>query len=219
MLDEAAYLVRMACGAWGDLDWGGRPMFGRLVRLLREPDAFAEAAREEGYLEPLWFLIGVMGVLAVLTPATHLLGWASTDVSAATQAQILAWRFVRSQVNLVGARAYVAEAGLILILGVALAPVLATVIHLLYRLLGGKGPWRYAWASVCYGLGPSALAGFVPYWSLFVAVWSLLLQFYLAPKVLYRAREGRALVTLAVIVAATLLEFALAGTTVGFGPM
>jgi len=60
------------------------------------------------------------------------------------------------------------------------------------------------------------LLGWVPYWSLFLGAWSLLLQFYCGPKVLYRMREGRALLILAFILGATLLEFATRGTTVGF---
>ena len=43
------------------------------------------------------------------------------------------------------------------------------------------------------------------------------MQLYFGPKMLYRMREGRALLILAFFVAATLLEFATKGTTVGFG--
>ena len=46
--------------------------------------------------------------------------------------------------------------------------------------------------------------------------WALVLQLYFAPKVLYRVREGRALLILAFSVAGTLLEFTLKGTTVGW---
>jgi hypothetical protein len=69
---------------------------------------------------------------------------------------------------------------------------------------------------VCYGAGPCALLGWVPYWTLFVGAWSLVLQLYFGPKVLYRVREGRALLALAFFVGAALLEFATQGTTVGF---
>ena len=43
------------------------------------------------------------------------------------------------------------------------------------------------------------------------------MQLYYGPKVLYRMREGRALLILAFFVGATLLEFASKGTTVSFG--
>jgi hypothetical protein len=41
---------------------------------------------------------------------------------------------------------------------------------------------------------------------------------YYAPKILYRVREGRAILVLAVMISSTLIEFATQGTTVGFGP-
>lgn len=52
---------------------------------------------------------------------------------------------------------------------------------------------------------------------MFVGAWSFVLQLYFGPKVLYRMREGRALLILAFFVGAMLLEFATKGTTVGFG--
>lgn len=55
-----------------------------------------------------------------------------------------------------------------------------------------------------------------PYWTLLVGAWSLVLQLYYGPKVLYRMREGRALLILALFIGATLWEFATQGTTVGF---
>jgi hypothetical protein len=65
-------------------------------------------------------------------------------------------------------------------------------------------------------VGPRVILGWTPYWSLFVGAWSLVLQLYYGPKVLYRMREGRALAILALFLGATLLEFATKGTTVGF---
>jgi hypothetical protein len=61
------------------------------------------------------------------------------------------------------------------------------------------------------------LLGWLPYWSFFMGVSSLVLQFYYGPKVLHKLPEGRALLILVFILGATLLEFALMGTTVGFG--
>jgi hypothetical protein len=129
----------------------------------------------------------------------------------------MAWRIASQQLlPRLGAWAYVVEAFLILALATLLAPLMAVFVHVLFRLLGGQGPLLNAWKAVCYGVGPCVLLGWVPYWSLFLGAWSLLLQFYYGPKVLYRMREGRALLILAFILGATLLEFATTGTTVGF---
>jgi len=193
--------------------------FKKLLRLLTEPAGFFEATRGEGFRAPLGFLLGVSAVVAIFTPLANYLGWPSTDTSSAFQAQILAWRLTASYLlPRLGHWAYVVECFLIIAFALLLAAVLSVVIHVLYRVVGGKGSLLHGWKAVCYGAGPCVLLGWVPYWSLFVGVWSLILQFYYGPKILYDLPEGRALWILVFFVGATLLEFAVAGTTVGFGP-
>jgi hypothetical protein len=192
-------------------------MIRKLVHLLKQPDKFFEEVREEGFRRPFIFFLQVSAILALFTPIVNYLGWPSNDWSAAFQAQIMAWQITEEQfLPKMGNWAYLAEA--ILILGLSLVVVLFMTgfLHLIFRLLGGKGSILHAWKAACYGVGPCVLFGWVPYWSLFVAVWSLLLQFYLGPKILYRMKEGVALMILAFIVGATLLELITKGTTVGF---
>ena len=193
-------------------------MIRKISRLFLEPNGFYEAVHEEGFREPLEFLLLVSAVIAVFTPIVNLLGLPSTDTSSAFKAQILAWNLTQTYlIPRLGIWAYIVEAFLIILLALLLATLLAVFIHLLYRIAGGKGSLLLGWKSACYGVGPCVLFGWVPYWSLFVASWSLILQFYSGPKVLYRLPEGRALLILAFIVGSTLLEFALASTTVGIG--
>jgi len=196
----------------------GGEMFTRLFRMLREPDEFFEMVRDEGYTRPLVFLIQVSTVIALLTPVMNYLGWESTDRTSTYQAQILGWQITKeSLLPRLGAVAYFIEPLIILALALFIAPFLAGFVHLVYRVLGGRGSMLNAWKATCYGVGPCVLLGWIPYWSLFVGAWSLVLQLYFGPKVLYRVREGRALGVLAFLVGATLLEFATKGTTVGFG--
>lgn len=192
-------------------------MVKKLLWMLREPAEFFEAVRTEGYREPLVFLSQVSAVIAVFTPVVNYLGWPSTDRTSTYQAQILAWRITSEELlPRLGGWAYVVEAPLILALSLIIALFLAGFLHLIYRLLGGQGPILNAWKATCYGVGPCVLLGWVPYWTLFVGAWSFVLQLYYGPKVLYRMPEGRALLILAGLVGATLLEFATKGTTVGF---
>lgn len=192
-------------------------MLKKLLHMLKEPDKFFESVRGEGYREPLVFLLQVSAVVAFFTPIVNYLGWPSTDRNSAYQAQILAWRITSEELlPRWGAFAYVAEAFLILILALVLAVFMSAFLHLIFRLLGGEGSSLNAWKAVCYGVGPCVLLGWIPYWTLFVGAWSFVLQLYYGPKVLYRMREGRALLILAFFVGATLLEFATRGTTVGF---
>ncbi|MGQ9493306.1 MAG: YIP1 family protein [Anaerolineae bacterium] len=192
-------------------------MLKKLAQLLREPDQFFESIRGEGYQEPFVFLLQVSAVVAFFTPLINWLGWPSTDRNSTYQAQIIAWRITSEQLlPRLGGLAYVVEAFLILVLALVLAVFMSAFLHLLFRLLGGQGTSLNAWKAMCYGVGPCVLLGWVPYWTFFVGAWSLVLQLYYGPKVLYRMREGRALLILAFFVGATLLEFVTKGTTVGF---
>ncbi|MGC9523248.1 MAG: YIP1 family protein [Anaerolineae bacterium] len=192
-------------------------MLKRLFWMLSEPERFFEAVRTEGYRDPFLFLVRVSAVIALFTPLMNYLGYESTDRTSTYQAQIIAWQITREQLlPRLGTLAYVVEAVLILGLAIVIALFLAGFLHLVFRVLGGRGPFLNAWKAVCYGTGPCVLLGWLPYWSLFVGAWSLVLQLYYGPKVLYRMREGRALLILALFLGATLLEFATKGTTVGF---
>jgi hypothetical protein len=192
-------------------------MLSKLLSMLKEPEDFFKGIREEGYREPLIFLLQVSAVIALFTPIVNYLGWPSTDRTSTYQAQIIAWRITSEQLlPRLGAAAYVVEVLLILGLSVVIALCLTGFLHLIFRGLGGQGPVLHAWKATCYGVGPCVLLGWVPYWTLFVGAWSFVLQLYYGPKVLYRMREGRALLILAFFVGATLLEFVTKGTTVGF---
>jgi hypothetical protein len=194
-------------------------MIGKFYRILTKPDQFFASPGEEGFREPLGFLFFVSAALSVFTPIMNFLGWPSTDTSAAFQAQILAWRFTETELlPRIGTPAYLVEGVMIPGFALLLASMISVVIHLLYRIIGGKGPLQQAWKAVCYGAAPCILLGGIPYWSLFLGVWSMILQFYYGPKILYALPEGRAIWILAFFVGATMLEFALNGTTVGFGP-
>lgn len=192
-------------------------MFSKLLWTLRKPEEFFEAVREEGYREPLLFLLQASAIIAFFTPIMNALGFESTDRTSTYQAQIFAWRITSEHLlPRLGAWAYVIEFFIILGMALLIALFLAGFLHLIFRALGGHGPFLNAWKATCYGTGPCVLLGWIPYGSLFVGAWSLLLQLYFGPKVLYRMREGRALMILAFFVGATLLEFATKGTTVGF---
>lgn len=184
--------------------------------ILKQPDRFFEEIREEKWRQPLFFLFQASAVIALFTPIVNYLGWPSTDLTSTYQAQIIAWRITQKWLlPRLGASAYVVEAFLIVALAVVIAAILAGLLHLAYRGLGGRGPLVHAWKAVCYGVAPCVLFGWIPYWTLFVGAWSFLLQLYLGPKVLYHISEGRALLILSFFLGYTLLEFAIRGTTVG----
>jgi hypothetical protein len=176
-----------------------------------------EDIRDEGVLQPFIFFLQVSAIIAIFTPFANYMGWPSTDRSAAYQAQIIAWQITEKQLlPALGYWAYLVEPFLVLSISLFMALFMTGFVHIIFRLLGGKGPILNAWKSACYGVGPCVLLGWIPYWSPFVAVWSLLLQFYYGPKMLYRMKEGTALIILDFIIGVTLLELMIKGTTLGF---
>lgn len=193
-------------------------MIRELISMLKTPEMFFESIREEGCLRPFSFLLRVSIVIAVFSPIVNYLGWPSTDRTSTYQAQIIAWRITSTHLlPRLGIWAYVVESLLILVLALVIALLLTVVTHFIFRALGGQGSILNAWKSICYGTGPCAFFGWVPYWSLFVGSLSLVFQLYYGPKALYRVKEGRALLILAFFVGTALLEFATKGTTVGIG--
>jgi len=60
------------------------------------------------------------------------------------------------------------------------------------------------------------LGGFLPYVSLFEGFYSFAMQFYLGPMVLYRVKEGRAIMIFVFFITMAFIEMFVSGTTVGF---
>jgi len=187
----------------------------RLVDLLTDPVGFFEKVKTEGGKPAFVFFLQITLVISVATPVVNYFGIASTDFSSAYQAQIMAYRFVQSfLLSQYGGYAYLLESILILGFACVMLAVLTGFIHILYKLMGGRGPILNGWKAVCYGVGPCLLGGFLPYIALFTAFYSLLLQFYLGPKILYEVKEWKALLFISMIIALSFIEMFMFGTTV-----
>ena len=189
----------------------------RMIPLLKNPSGFFEGARDEGWKPSFKFFLQITVVLSIATPIVNYLGVESTDFSSSYQAQIMAYRLVQnSLLDQYGLYAYFIEA--LLILGFACMILIfgTGFLHVIYKLMGGRGSVLNAWKAMCYGVGPCVLGGFLPYLSLFAGFYSLLLQLYVGPKVLYEVQESKAILLLALIIALTFIEMFVLGTTVGF---
>jgi hypothetical protein len=119
-------------------------MFGSIVKLaemLANPREFFNKVRYEGWRPAFTFFLSVTLILSVVTPILNYLGMESTDFTSSYQAQILAYRFVKSSlVNLYGAYAYLLESVLIFTFAIPILLFLTLLLHLIYRLIGGEGP-------------------------------------------------------------------------------
>jgi len=192
-------------------------MIKHLAKLLSNPREFFNNVRAEGWKPAFVFFLWLTLFISVVTPIVNYLGIATTDFSASYQSQILAYDFVKN--NLLepfGASAYFIEAVLIFMFAIAMLLFLTLFLHLIFRVIGGQGSVLNAWKSICYGIGPCLLGGFLPYISLFAGFYSFAMQFYLGPMILYKAKESRAIVVFVILIAWTFIEMFVIGTTVGF---
>jgi hypothetical protein len=189
----------------------------RLAKQLVDPAEFFSSTRNEGWKPSFVFFLWITLLLSLATSVVNLFGVGSTDFSAAYQSQIAAYNFVKS--NLIptyGAYGYLIEPLLIFAFAIPILFFLTLLLHVIYRLIGGKGSILNGWKAACYGTGPCVLGGFLPYISLFAAFYSLAMQFYLGPMTLYRAKESRAVVVFVSFIALAFIEMFMFGTTVGW---
>jgi len=188
----------------------------RLFDLLKNPIEFFENVRDENWKPAFKFFLVITIILSIATPIMNYFGIESTDFSSAYQAQILAYRFLKSTLlQHYGTSAYLIEALLIIGFAVLILLFATGFLHLIFRLMGSKGSILNAWKASCYGVGPCLLGGFFPYISLFAAFYSLILQFYIGPRVFYKVKESRAIVFLAIVLALTFIKMFTKGTTMG----
>lgn len=187
-----------------------------LIDLLSNPAGFFQTARDRHWKRAFGFFLIITLVLSIATPIVNYLGIQSTDISSSYQAQIIAYRLSTILLPQYGIYTYIIESLLIMGFAMIYLLFLTGFVHLIFRLMGGKGPISNAWKTSCYGVAPCILGGFLPYISLFGAAYSLILQLYIGPKTLYEVKESRAIVFLAIILALTFFEMLTKGTTVDF---
>lgn len=188
----------------------------RLFDLIKNPNEFFENVRDEDWKSPFKFFLKITIILSIITPIVNYFGIKSTEFSSAYQAQIFAYQIFETLSSQYGLYSYLMLPFLIFIFAFLLLFFGTVFLHLIYRQMGGRGPVLNAWKAMCYGTGPCILGGFFPYISLFVAFYSLILQFYIGPKTLYQVKESRAIVFLAIILALTYIRMFIKGTTAGF---
>lgn len=188
----------------------------RLKKQLDDPTGFFNGLQDEGYKPAFLFFAQVTLLVSVITPVVNFLGVESTDFSASYQAQIAAYSLIKSNLLPVyGVSAYLIEPALIFAFSVAILVLVTLFIHLVYRMIGGKGKILNAWKAACYGTAPCLLGGFLPYVALFAGFYSFAMQFYLGPMTLYNAGQGRSIIVFVVLIASTFIEMFLRRTTAG----
>lgn len=192
-------------------------MLTQLKRQLAHPSEFFNDVKAETWKPAFSFFLCVTLIISVITPIINFLGIASSDMSSSYQAQIAAYNILKNHLlQTYGLLAFALEAALIFMFSIPILLFLTAFLHLIYGLIGGQGSILNSWKVACYGVGPCLLGGFLPYISLFAGFYSFAMQFYIGPKELYNAREGRALAVFVALIALTFIEMFVFGSTVGF---
>jgi hypothetical protein len=177
--------------------------------ILADPLAFFESVRGEGWWQPYRYFLVVALVLSILSPAAWALGVdGGTPLSTSTTAQrdVYRWWHDGLSPRMGSASLPLAMLALCLEMHIVLA-VFALILHVVFRLLRGRGPLLNAWKSISYGIAPALAFGFLPYVGLLVGVYATVLQLSVAPSVMYRVRDGRAYALLAVVLAISIAAF------------
>jgi len=192
-------------------------IFNILILEIVNPTKFFNSARNENWKPSFKFFLRITLIISLVTAAINFLGIESNDFSASYQSQIAAYNYVKnSLVPLYGSYAYMLEPFIIFAFAVPVLLLLALILHVTYRLIGGQGSILNGWKAACYGIGPCLLGGFLPYISLFAAFYSFAMQFYLGPMILYKAKESRAIIIFTSYIALAFIEMFVFGTTVGW---
>ncbi len=164
------------------------------LRIVVDPmEFFLDSQEDDTWRTPYLFALQAIALLSLLTPFINYFGVSSNPLTSALAAQmsgyVLLQRYFLPRFGLAG---YVLE-GLIIALMAHLLLLAGTfVFHYIFRFLGGRGPMLNMWRAMCYGLAPT-LVGFLPFLGILGGVYATLLQLYLAPRILYRVKEGRAI--------------------------
>lgn len=177
-----------------------RNFFRTTWEIVRDPQAFFEQVRDEGWWPPYCYFLIIAVTLAILSPLAWALGVdGGSPVNTSLTAQRDTYRWWRDTLQPQFGNWGYPMAMLILLLTTHVVLMIFTpILHFVFRLLGGQGPLLNAWKAICHGLAPTIALGFLPFIGLVVGVYATLLQLAIGPATLYRLKDGRAYVLLVI---------------------
>jgi len=177
--------------------------------ILRDPQAFFESIRDEGWWPPYRYFLIIAVSLATLSPLAWALGidgGSPVNTSLTAQRDTYHWwqETLRPQMGALS----LPIAMLVLLVAMHIVLVIFTpILHLVFRALGGQGPVLNSWKAICYGLAPTIVLGFLPILGLLTGVYATLIQLSIGPAALYRLRDGRAYLLLIVVLSIAIAMF------------
>jgi len=153
----------------------------------------------------LTFLLIVGAITALLTPFQIYLGFEDINgLHAGGQAEFLAMD-LSALFNL----GVVWRPILIEILYTCVLLISTGYLHVILKVVGGKGSIKDTFKMIAYGYAPGLLFGWVPYFATIAAIWAAAIQFIIGPMVFHKISWARAIIIFSILVGLGLIEMAL----------
>jgi hypothetical protein len=183
-----------------------RDAFLKAFSMLKDPSRTLEEIRTEKAQYAFVFLLLVGAVTAFLSPLQVYLGFEDINgLHAGGQAEFLA-KDVSSMYALgIEWRPFLIETFYVFILLFTTA-----YLHVILKILGGKGTVKDTLMMIAYGDAPGLLFGWIPYFATIAAMWAAVIQLFIGPIVLHKISWTRASVLFSALMGLGIIEIALA---------
>jgi hypothetical protein len=179
--------------------------FAIAISMLMNPMKTLEEIKSEKMLHALAYIIMVGAVTAFLTPLQVYFGFEDVNgLHAGGQAEFLA-RDISTMYKLgIEWRPLLIESFYVFILLFSTG-----YLHIILKVIGGKGSIKDTFKMIAYGDAPGLLFGWVPFFATVSAVWAAVIQLFIGPVVLHKISWARAILIFSVLTGLGIIEIAL----------
>ncbi|MDD2655018.1 MAG: YIP1 family protein [Candidatus Nanoarchaeia archaeon] len=187
----------------------------RLLEFIFNPEKTFEKTKKEGWKQPFIFFTASLLFIALVTPLFNVMGVRNTDLTSSLQSQILAYKIAEAILPTYGSVVFMFMPTWIVFFSFIILPITALIIHIIYKkILKGTGTFTDALRCACYGIAPCVIGGYIPIISVFLAVYSVFMQFYIFPKIAYKTENINSLIVLVGVMSIIIMELFIFGSTI-----
>jgi hypothetical protein len=175
------------------------------ISILTNPVKTLEEIKSEKILHALAYIIMVGAVTAFLTPLQIYFGFEDVNgLHAGGQAEFLA-RDISTMYKLgIEWRPLFIESFYVFILLFSTG-----YLHIILKVIGGKGSIKDTFKMIAYGDAPGLLFGWIPFFATVSAVWAAVIQLFIGPVVLHKLSWTRATIIFSVLTGLGIIEIAM----------
>jgi len=174
-------------------------------KMVRDPWKTLAEIGSEPVLHSFTFLLLIGAVTAFLTPLQIYLGFEDVNgLHAGGQAEFLA-KDLSAMLGLgVEWRPFLIEMLYVFILFFTTG-----YLHIILKIVGGKGSIKDTLKMIAYGDAPGLLFGWIPYFATVSAMWAAVIQLLIGPVVLHKLSWAKATIIFSILIGLGLIEIAL----------